>query len=209
LDQHQQRWIMLSYDIWCSYSKKLKTRFAEKFPSSAAILEKMRGAVPKMHVKNHIEACQHLWAFNFLRYSGETYGEMIETAWAENNQAAGSTKEMNDGHRHDTLDDLTNHWNWSKLIVMSASCLWPCELSYGCNDILTANRLEAQYSQNLKYLKDRESRMVDQSARYSEELLNAWKEIDDTVVEKNGKVISPFEAQLKNGLYCQFIHIET
>jgi hypothetical protein len=131
LDQHQQRWIMLSYDIWCSYSKKLKARFAKKFPSSAAILEKMRGAIPKMHVKNHIEACQHLWAFNFIRHSGETYGEMIETAWAENNQAAGSTKEMNDGHRHDTLDDLTNFWNWCKLAVMSGS--WFC-LRH-CNDL--------------------------------------------------------------------------
>lgn len=48
-------------------------------------------------------------------YYGETYGEMIETSWAEQNQTAGSTKKQNDGHRHDTLDDFHGYWNWTKL----------------------------------------------------------------------------------------------
>ncbi|RXW23175.1 hypothetical protein EST38_g2660 [Candolleomyces aberdarensis] len=139
----------------------------------------MRGAVPKVHVKNHIKACQHLWAFNFLRYSGETYGEMIETAWAENNQATSSTKEMNDGHRHDTLDNLTNYWNWCKLLRIT-------------------EQLKAQYSQNLKHLKAQESQFVEQSARYPEELLAKWKKMSDVVYEEKGKVISPFEAKLKD-----------
>lgn len=39
--------------------------------------------------------------------------------------------------------------------------------------------------------------MVDQSAQYSEDLLERWKAMDDTVVEKDGKIVSPFEAQLK------------
>ena len=68
-----------------------------------------------MHVKNHIEACQLLWAFNYIDFSGETYGEKIESSWSEGNQAAGSTKEMNDGHRHDALDDYHGYWNWCKL----------------------------------------------------------------------------------------------
>lgn len=59
-----------------------------------------------MHIKGHILYCQLLWSFNYLPYSGETCGEMIETGWAENNQTAGSTKEMNEGHRHDALDDF-------------------------------------------------------------------------------------------------------
>ena len=109
------RWIKLSYDIWCSYHKNLKKRFAKHFPHSAKILDNVQGAIPKMHVKNHIEACQLLWAFNYLKGSGETCGELIETGWSEGNQVAGSTKEMNDGHRHDMLDEYHGYWNWSKM----------------------------------------------------------------------------------------------
>jgi len=112
---NELRWIKLSYDMWCSYHKNLKKRFAKHFPHAAKILDNMRGAIPKLHVKNHIEACQLLWAFNYLEYSGETCGELIETGWSEGNQAAGSTKEMNDGHRHDMLDDYHGYWNWTKL----------------------------------------------------------------------------------------------
>jgi hypothetical protein len=105
---------MLSYDIWCSYHANLKRRFAKFFPTAADLLDRMRGAIPKMHIKNHLEACQLLWAFNYLSGSGETCGEQIESGWSEGNQAAGSTKEMNEGHRHDTLDDYHGYWNWTK-----------------------------------------------------------------------------------------------
>jgi len=105
---------MLCYDIWCQYSKKIKLHFAKHFPRIAPILDRLRGAVPKLHIKGHVLYCQLLWSFNYIPYSGETCGEMIETGWAENNQTAGSTKEMNDGHRHDTLDDMINYYNWTK-----------------------------------------------------------------------------------------------
>jgi hypothetical protein len=114
-DYQQLRWIMLCYDIWCSYNINLKKRFTKYFPKMAHLIDKMRGAVPKMHIKNHVEACQLLWAFNYIECSGETYGEKIESSWGEGNQAAGSTKEMNDGHRHDMLDDYNGYWNWCKL----------------------------------------------------------------------------------------------
>ncbi|TFK58606.1 hypothetical protein BDN72DRAFT_734284, partial [Pluteus cervinus] len=71
--------------------------------------------IPKMHIKNHKERCQYRWAFNFTPHSGETCGETIETSWAELNQAASSTREMNAGHRHDTLDADIGHWNWKKV----------------------------------------------------------------------------------------------
>jgi hypothetical protein len=105
---------MLSYDIWCQYSINLKKRFEKYFPKVAALLSRTRGAIPKMHIKNHKLLCQVLWAFNYLQYSGETYGEYIESGWSEQNQAAGSTKEQNDGHRHDSIDDFCGFWNWTK-----------------------------------------------------------------------------------------------
>lgn len=120
-DATLMRWLMMCYDIWCAYQANLKKRFAKYFPREAALLENLRGAVPKMHVKNHIAACQLLWSFNYIVHSGETYGEQIESSWGEGNQAAGSTKEMNDGHRHDALDDFHGYWNWTKVHKLSMS----------------------------------------------------------------------------------------
>ena len=108
---------MLSYDIWCQYSVHLLDRFQERFPAMSAIISRIRGAIPSAHVRGHLILCQVLWAFKYIKYSGETYGEMIETS--EQNQTAGSTKEQNDGHRHDTLDDFCGYWNWTKYHQMS------------------------------------------------------------------------------------------
>jgi hypothetical protein len=111
------RFILLSYDIWCQYHVNLYTRIAKTFGTNVAdmIKSRIRGAIPKMHVNNHIAACKALYSFNYLPYSGETWGENIEGGWAEQNQTAGSTKEMNEGHRHDTLDTFFDYWNKSKL----------------------------------------------------------------------------------------------
>ena len=110
-----QRWIMLSYDIWCQYAINLLKRFLEWFPRMADVIKRVRGAIPSAHIWGHLLVCQLIWAFKYIMYSGETYGELIETSWAEQNQTAGSTKEQNDGHRHDTLDDFCGYWNWTKL----------------------------------------------------------------------------------------------
>lgn len=113
------RWIMISYDIWCQYSLKLGARMANRFPLLAPAFdsdsEKVRGAVPKCHIHGHGEKCQLNCSFTFTRFSGMTCGEGIETAWAEQNHAAGSTKEQSTGHRQDTLDDFNGYWNWTKL----------------------------------------------------------------------------------------------
>lgn len=82
------------------------------------IIKKIRGAVPKLHIKNHEDRCQYLWALTYLRYSGETTGENIEGSHSEQNGAAASTKEQNRGHRHDSLDGVVNYWNWTKFHTM-------------------------------------------------------------------------------------------
>jgi Kyakuja-Dileera-Zisupton transposase len=117
----KNRWIMLSYDIWCQFGVNLIKRFRERFPATLPIISRVRGAIPSAHIRGHLTRCQVLWAFKYIKYSGETYGEMIETSWAEQNQTAGSTKEQNDGHRHDTLDDFFGYWNWTKYHQTSMS----------------------------------------------------------------------------------------
>lgn len=89
----------------------------QRFPGLAAIFNgpKLRGAIPKLHIHGHGEKCQLNCSFTFTEYSGMTCGEGIESAWAEQNHAAGSTKEQSTGHRQDTLDDFNAYWNWTKL----------------------------------------------------------------------------------------------
>ncbi|KAG6836333.1 hypothetical protein H0H93_009029 [Arthromyces matolae] len=117
-DQTQQRWLRFIYDIFCRYGIHLLDRFNEWFPGLADLVSKIDGAIPKMHIMNHVQKCMLFFSLNYQPYSGETYGEGIEGGWAEQNQSAGSTKEMNDGHRHDSLDDFFGYWNWSKLTRM-------------------------------------------------------------------------------------------
>jgi hypothetical protein len=113
---------MLSYDVWCQYSIKLRKRFAKWFPRLVPLIDRMRGAIPKMHIRNHISTCQFLYSFGLTPYSGEGWGELIESAWGEQNQNARSTKEQNEGHRHDSLDDACGSHNWEKLYKLGV-CL--------------------------------------------------------------------------------------
>ncbi|TFK62841.1 hypothetical protein BDN72DRAFT_742239, partial [Pluteus cervinus] len=104
---------VVSYDIWCQYWKNLGARVSTHFPDKLPFLDQILGAVPKMHIR-HVEECQVLWSFNYIEYSGENCEEKIETSWPEQNQAASSTKQQNAGHRHDSLDDHFDFWNWGK-----------------------------------------------------------------------------------------------
>ncbi|RDB30333.1 hypothetical protein Hypma_007055 [Hypsizygus marmoreus] len=175
-----QRWIMISYDIWCHYHVNLRKRFNKWFPGMAWILDKVRGAIPKMHIVNHILWCMLLWAFNYTRYSGETWGENIEGGWAEQNQSAGSTKEQNDGHRHDSLDDFCGYWNWTKLHQIAK----------------TLNRM---YTDCLPTLKRREDDFNESTAMYPAEVITRWEAMDTTPKKVDGVVTSVYEVQLEGG----------
>ena len=121
-DTYYLHWIWLCYDIWCLYKINLLKQITEHFPASLETIKKITGAIPKMHVKNHVKLCQLLWAFDYILHSGSTHGEMIETGWVITNEAVGSTKEMNDGHRHDTLDNNLNYYNWKKFHWIGMFC---------------------------------------------------------------------------------------
>ncbi|KAJ7781716.1 hypothetical protein DFH07DRAFT_728888 [Mycena maculata] len=118
-DAQDQRWVVLTYDVYCQYFKNITTRFETWFPSLSRLIKKLGGAVPKMHIRNHIGQCQSQWSTNFQEYLAFLIGELIEGSWAELNQFAGSTKEQNHGHRHDSIDDGCGQWNWDKVIGMA------------------------------------------------------------------------------------------
>ena len=113
--------IKLTYDIFCQYGINLKERFTKFFPFSLFILDRVTGLVPKLHIQGHKEECQYRWSLNYTPGVGRTDGERIEGGWSEAKQAGGMTKEMNTGHRHDTLSDFQNHWNWIKATKIGTS----------------------------------------------------------------------------------------
>ncbi|PPQ76396.1 LOW QUALITY PROTEIN: hypothetical protein CVT26_015366 [Gymnopilus dilepis] len=180
-DAHDQRWIMLTYDIWCSYYKNLEKRFEKWFHQMLPIIQKVRGAVPKLHIKGHELDCQYTWALNYLPYSGETTGELIEACHSEQNGAAASTKEQNPGHRHDTLDSILNYWNFTKFCNMGSS-------------------LHRSYLKCLETLKIREKAFIDFTARFEPKLIAQWEKTDDTPRIVNKQVQSVHRPNLTKGL---------
>jgi hypothetical protein len=81
----------------------------------------MRFWIPQVHIHNHNDDCQYRYSLSYADGVGRTHGEGIETCWAEQNQTGGMVKEMNKGHRHDTLVDFSGDWNWLKTQQIGAS----------------------------------------------------------------------------------------
>jgi glucan biosynthesis protein len=72
-------------------------------------------AIPKFHLPAHKAECHSQYSLNYRLGVGRTDGEAPERVWVATNGAANSTKEMKEGHRHDTLDDVINDINWQKI----------------------------------------------------------------------------------------------
>nr|GAT45487.1 predicted protein [Mycena chlorophos] len=117
------RWIKLTYDIWCKYGIKLVPRFLEYFPEMADIIARINGAIGKLHLPGHKAFCQKVYSLWFQPHVGHLSGEIVETGWAEHKLTGGSTREMNDGHRHDVIDGTSDHWNWEKTLRMPSTLL--------------------------------------------------------------------------------------
>lgn len=116
------RQVLLSYDIACQWQIHFFDRLAGLPPRIRFRLppDAIQYGVPKFHLPPHEQRCQAPHSMNFKPGVGETDGESIERNWAGLNPAAGSTREMGPGSRHDTLDDHCGHLNWRKLVTLSA-----------------------------------------------------------------------------------------
>lgn len=107
--------IVISYDVACQYCKHFFERIRKVCPDLTGLQEKLVFLVPKMHLMAHKTDCQYLHSFNFTEGVGRTDGEQVERNWAKVNANAGSTKEMTGGHRHDTLNDHHQNFNFDKM----------------------------------------------------------------------------------------------
>ena len=112
------KWIDHSYDINCQYERNIGKRFDEHFSDLSDVVRNIRYWIPQLHIHGHNDDCQYRYSLSFAEGVGRTHGEGIETCWAEQNQTGGMVKEMNKGHRHDTLVDFSGDWNWLKIQQM-------------------------------------------------------------------------------------------
>lgn len=108
---------MVTYDIWCQFIVNLSARLQNEFPDEPDVLkfiDKIEGGIPQCHIQGHLSKCMCLYSLNTTQAVGRSNGETIEQSWAESKLTGGSTKHMNDGHRHDKLDTFHNDWNFRK-----------------------------------------------------------------------------------------------
>ncbi|KAF9506633.1 hypothetical protein BS47DRAFT_1305009, partial [Hydnum rufescens UP504] len=111
------RGILLSYDIFCQWSKKQQARHIS-LPRPLQLDPKINltGVVPKFHLPAHKQPCQTKYLLYLHPGAGRTDGESIEHDWANLNPAASSMKEMGEGSHHNIIDDLLSDWNYRKVV---------------------------------------------------------------------------------------------
>ena len=105
----------LLYDIMCQYEVNLADRIESAFDAeTAALVRSFIKEIPKMHLVAHKDGCQVRFSFNYTDGTGRTEGEAAERLWAILNLIAAATKQQNEGHRKDTVQDHIGKNNWSK-----------------------------------------------------------------------------------------------
>ncbi|KAJ3543012.1 hypothetical protein NMY22_g3295 [Coprinellus aureogranulatus] len=97
---------LISYDIACQWSKKLRERVKAISDMCPLIRPDvvLRFVVPKFHLPAHIPACRSKYCFMLTRGAGLGDGEAPERGWGESNPLGPATREMGPGTRRDTLD---------------------------------------------------------------------------------------------------------
>ncbi len=125
-----------------------------------------------------------------------TCGEGIESAWAEQNYAAGSTKGQSTGHRQDTLDDFNAYWNWTKLLRL-------CKLNYfrGYHILIyLAKYLLTQFNKYWEELKELNVDFKHLSSRFHPNIINKWEEMGSRpFLGRDGKPRSLYQVNSAQG----------
>ncbi|KAF8074505.1 hypothetical protein FPV67DRAFT_1725303 [Lyophyllum atratum] len=109
------------YDISCGYDVNIIPRFQRSHPDLVPIVERMCYLIPLVHVHNHKDNCMYCYSSAYTAHAGHFHGETAEHYWPECNQLGGQTRQMNNGHRQDTLIDHHSDWNWKKVANMATS----------------------------------------------------------------------------------------
>ncbi|KAJ7116742.1 hypothetical protein C8R46DRAFT_1170407 [Mycena filopes] len=103
-----------TYDIACQYIIYLEERFAKQFPDQLESVKKIRWGVPALHVQGHQDSCSYLFGTAYMECVGHFHGETAEHYWPEANQLGPHVRQMNLGHRQDTMINHHGDWNYKK-----------------------------------------------------------------------------------------------
>ncbi|KAK1217474.1 hypothetical protein PQX77_019863, partial [Marasmius sp. AFHP31] len=119
-------WIFGSYDLWCIWIKNFFKRLDKNkdfFTDDELLklLESVTGAIPQGHIDGHGDDCKKKYHYAYTRFVAMSIGELVETPWAVEKLTGGMTRHVNDGHRHDILDDFHAFWNWLKVQKLGLS----------------------------------------------------------------------------------------
>ncbi|KAF7331350.1 CxC2 domain-containing protein [Mycena kentingensis (nom. inval.)] len=110
-----------TYDIACEYTIHLRERFATYFPELLPLVERIRWGIPALHVQGHQESCTYMFGTSYMECVGHFHGESAEQYWPEANQLGAHSRQMNLGHRHDTLIFHHADWNRKKEAALAAT----------------------------------------------------------------------------------------
>ncbi|KAJ7051625.1 hypothetical protein C8F01DRAFT_1066754 [Mycena amicta] len=108
-----------TYDIACEYVIHLHERFAQHFPDLVHLVDRIRWGIPALHVQGHQESCTYLFGTAYMDCVGHFHGESAEQYWPEANQLGPHVRQMNHGHRQDTLINHHGDWNWKKTMALA------------------------------------------------------------------------------------------
>jgi hypothetical protein len=109
-----------TYDIACEYFINLEERFKIHFPELVPRIKKMRWGVPALHVQGHQDSCTYLFGTAYMECVGHFHGESAEQYWPESNQLGPHVRQMNNGHRQDTMINHHGDWNYKKSAQIGA-----------------------------------------------------------------------------------------
>ncbi|KAJ7243463.1 hypothetical protein C8J57DRAFT_1243408 [Mycena rebaudengoi] len=110
-----------TYDIACEYFIHLEERFQANFPHLVPFIQQMRWGVPALHVQGHQDSCTYLFGTAYMECIGHFHGETAEQYWPEANQLGPHVRQMNNGHRQDTMIFHHGDWNHKKLMDITTS----------------------------------------------------------------------------------------
>ncbi|KAJ6470132.1 hypothetical protein C8R47DRAFT_1222765 [Mycena vitilis] len=109
-----------TYDIACEYFINLEQRFEKHFPHLVPRLKRMRWGVPALHVQGHQDSCTYMFGTAYMECVGHFHGESAEQYWPESNQLGPHVRQMNNGHRQDTMINHHGDWNYKKTMHIAA-----------------------------------------------------------------------------------------
>ncbi|KAJ7926641.1 hypothetical protein B0H13DRAFT_1862093 [Mycena leptocephala] len=122
--------------------------------------DKMRWGIPALHVQGHQDSCTYLFGTAYMECVGHFHGESAEQYWPESNQLGPHVRQMNNGHRQDTM--IKHHGDWNaKKTASIASAL--------ADEILEAKK---------KYLEKR-NHFIGLSMSFSDRV-GKWRELSRT-----------------------------